>query len=194
MFSPGSEPARVAGSPDAVDHRAAPERHVAEVVPADHVARVLDGRALEAPAGPQGPQAVRAPLAVLEAQDRAGEPLGSQVRLVRVATSAGCARGGMRLDWRRKAHEERRSNQDGDEKQRKTPLVRSRASTRGIGNPGAGIARPLVQARMAGVATDQTRGWSGGSRKPRGAAHFPGKRLWLTPPARIWSWRSAHQS
>jgi hypothetical protein len=37
------------------------------------------------------------------------------VDLVRSATSPGCARDSIRLDWWRKAHEERKSNQDGDE-------------------------------------------------------------------------------
>lgn len=44
-----------------------------------------------------------------------GEALGSLVDLVRSATTSGCARADMRLDWWRKAHEERKSNQDGDE-------------------------------------------------------------------------------
>ena len=75
-----------------------------------------DGREPEAPALPQGPQAVRPPVPVLDAYDRAGETPYSLARFLRPATSAGRAHAIVRLDWRRKAHEERKCDQDGDEK------------------------------------------------------------------------------
>jgi hypothetical protein len=60
-------------------------------------------------------EAVRPPVPVLQAHDRPAEGVCPVVGLVRSATSAGCAHGDARLDWWRKAHEERKSNQDGDD-------------------------------------------------------------------------------
>ena len=202
---PGVEPARVAGAPDPVGDVAPSERHMAEVVPADHVPRVSHGRAPQAPACTQGPQTVCPPVPVLDAQNRSREALDAHVRLVRLVTSPRRAHDVVRAGRRRKAHEERERDQNGDEKaaQNAACAISSKHERhRQVG--GLARARPLV-----------VRGWPGGQPiklevGPEGAGCAAARRIFRKVAVReraraavlvvaqsaasIRSWRSAHQS
>ena len=171
------EPTRVAGPCNAVPDPVAPERHVAEVVPAHHVARMPHGRAPQATAPAQGPQTVCPPLSVLDAKDRSRETLDAHARLMRLVTRAGSAHGVLPFCGRRMTHQQRKRDQERDEETENDACAISNRHERATAVRGAGPACPTFKRGWPSRPPVKLEVGPEGARNPASPRNFRGNQV-----------------